>query len=175
MNFRLGGGGFASDLTQVLREQRGYTYGIRSGFQGSDLVGPFQISSGVRSNVTYEALATIKEIVETHGPEYDEEDLDATQSFLLRANARAFETAGAKLGLLGDMSAYGSPADYVLEREGIVREMTIPRAKELAERYLDTSGMIWLVVGDAATQLPRLGALGLGEAVVVDREGVPVR
>ena len=175
MNFRLGGGGFASDLTQVLREERGYTYGIRSGFEGSDLVGPFQISSGVRSNVTYEALATIKEIVETHGPEYDEEDLDATQSFLLRANARAFETAGAKLGLLGDMSLYGFPADYVLEREGIVREMTIPRAKELAERYLDTSGMIWLVVGDAATQLPRLGALGLGEARVVDREGMPVR
>ena len=29
MNFRLGGGGFASDLTQVLREERGYTYGIR--------------------------------------------------------------------------------------------------------------------------------------------------
>jgi zinc protease len=175
MNFRLGGGGFASDLTQVLREQRGYTYGIGSGFNGTDLAGPFRISSGVRSNVTYEALATIKEIVDTHGPEYDEEDLDATQSFLLRANARAFETAGAKLGVLGDMSLYGFPADYVLEREGIVREMTIPRARELAERYLDTDAMIWLVVGDAATQLPRLGALGLGEATVLDREGVPVR
>jgi zinc protease len=175
MNFRLGGGGFASELTQVLREQRGYTYGIGSGFNATELAGPFQISSGVRSNVTYEALAVIKEIVESHGPEYDEEDLEATQSFLLRTNARAFETAGAKLGLLGDMSAYGFPADYVLEREGVVREMTIARARELAERYLDTSGMIWLVVGDAATQLERLSALELGEASVVDREGVPVR
>lgn len=175
MNFRLGGGGFASDLTQVLREQRGYTYGVGSGFQGSDIVGPFQISSGVRSNVTYEALATIKEIVETHGPQYDEEDLAATQSYLLRANARAFETAGAKLGLLSDMSLYGFPSDYVLEREGIVREATIPRMRELADRYLDTSGMIWLVVGDAATQLDRLETLGLGEATVLDREGAPGR
>ena len=63
----------------------------------------------------------------------------------------------------------------MLEREGIVREMTISRARELAGRYLDTDAMIWLVVGDAATQLERLEALGLGEATVVDRKGVPVR
>ena len=32
MNYILGGGGFASRLTQQLREGKGYTYGIRSGF-----------------------------------------------------------------------------------------------------------------------------------------------
>lgn len=32
MNYRLGGGGFASQLTQQLREGKGYTYGIGSGF-----------------------------------------------------------------------------------------------------------------------------------------------
>ena len=174
MNFRLGGGGFASDLTQVLREQRGYTYGIGSGFGGSDVPGPFQISSSVRSNVTYEALDLIKGIVEAHGPEFDETDLEATKSFLLRANARAFETGGAKLGLLGDMSAYGFPADYVIQREQVVRDMTIGRIQELAGEYLDPGRMVWLVVGDAATQLPRLPALGLGEPVMLDREGVPI-
>ncbi len=175
MNFRLGGGGFASDLTQVLREQRGYTYGIGSGFSGTDLPGPFQISSSVRSNVTFEALDLIKDIVESHGPDFDETDLDATRSFLLRANARAFETGGAKLGLLGDMSTYGFPADYVLQREQIVREMTIERVRELAARYLDPSRMVWLVVGDGRTQLPRLGALGLGAPRLLDREGMPVQ
>jgi zinc protease len=175
MNFRLGGGGFASDLTQVLREQHGYTYGIGSGFGGTDLVGPFQISSSVRSNVTFEALDLIKEIVEQHGPGFDEEDLDATQSFLLRVNARAYETGGAKLGLLADMSTYGFPADYALEREGVVREMTVARVQELADRYLDPERMIWLVVGDARTQAPRLGALGLGEPTMLDRGGLPVR
>lgn len=169
MNFRLGGGGFASELLQVLREQRGYTYGIGSVFSGSTMPGPFQISSSVRANVTYEALDLIKQIVESHGPEFDAEDLDATRSYLLRANAGAFETGGAKLGLLADMSAYGFEADYALEREQIVRDMTIERARSLAERYLDTSGMIWLVVGDARTQLDRLGALGLGEARSIER------
>lgn len=173
MNFRLGGGGFASDLTQQLREGQGYTYGIGSGFQGTDLPGPFAISSSVRSNVTYEALALIKEIVDGYGPTFDETDLEATKSFLLRTNARAFETLGAKVGLLGDMSAYGFPADYLLAREATVRDMTVADVRALAAEHLDTEGMVWLVVGDARTQLDRLDALGLGPAVLLDRDGRP--
>ncbi|MEM7416275.1 MAG: pitrilysin family protein [Gemmatimonadota bacterium] len=174
MNFRLGGGGFASDLTQMLRERRGYTYGIGSGFAGTDIPGPFSISSSVRSNVTFEALDLIKDIVEAHGPEFDEQDLEATQSFLLRANARAFETGGAKLGLLSSMSSYGFSADYVLQREQVVRDITIEDIQALAGEYLDPAGMIWLVVGDARTQLPRLRELGLGEPTLLDRNGQPV-
>lgn len=175
MNFRLGGGGFASDLTQQLREGKGYTYGIGSGFSGSTLRGPFTISSNVRANVTFESLDLIKSIMESHGPEFDQEDLDATQSFLLRTNARAFETLGAKLGLLGDMTDYGFSADYLLGREQIVRDMTVDRIGELAEEYLDPTQMVWLVIGDARTQLPLLRALGLGEPTLLDREGNPVR
>ncbi len=47
--------------TQVLREQRGYPYGIRSGFSGTRFPGPFQISSSVRSNVTLDALEAQKD------------------------------------------------------------------------------------------------------------------
>jgi zinc protease len=175
MNFRLGGGGFASDLTQVLREGKGYTYGIGSRFSGTDLPGPFSIGSSVRSNVTLEALELVKGIVEAHGPEFDDADLEATQSFLLRTNARAFETLGSKLSVLRAMSAYGFPADYVLERENVVRNMTIPEIQRLATEHLDTGNMIWLVVGDARTQAGRLGALGLGPVIRLDREGRPIR
>lgn len=175
MNFRLGGGGFASILTQELREGKGYTYGIGSSFRGSTRPGPFTISSNVRANITLEALQLIRELVEAHGPGFDTEDLDATQGFLLRANARAFETLGAKVGVLGAMSAYGFPADYQLQREAVVRDFTVERARELAAEYLDTRGMIWLVVGDARTQLPRMTELGLGAPVLLDREGRPAR
>jgi zinc protease len=175
MNFRLGGGGFASDLLQVLREQRGYTYGISSGFSGTELRGPFQIASSVRSNVTYEALALIKDIVEGYGPTFDETDLEATRGFLLRANARAFETRGAKLEMLADIDAYDFPTDYVLRRETAVRDMTVEALRSLAERYLAADEMIWLVVGDADSQLARLTSLGLGEPTLLDREGRPLR
>jgi zinc protease len=171
MNFRLGGGNFASDLTQVLREQKGYTYRIGSAFNGSDLPGPFQITSAVRSNVTLESLQLVKQLVERHGSFFDEEDLEATKSFLLKSNAMAFETLEDKLGILRDMSAYGFPSDYVLQREAVVREMTVERVRELAKRYLEAEQMIWLVVGDARTQRDRLRALGLGAPIPVDREG----
>ncbi|MDE0396017.1 MAG: insulinase family protein [Gammaproteobacteria bacterium] len=170
MNFWLGGS-FSGNLSSQLREARGYTYGIRSDFRGSEIPGPFTISSGVRSNVTFEALQLIKDIVERYGPEFDAPDLDATQSYLLRANARAFERPEAKLRLLADMSRYGFPADYVLQREEVVREMTISRVRMLAAEHLDVDRMVWLVVGDARTQLSRLRGLGLGEPVVLDREG----
>lgn len=171
MNFRLGGGGFASELVLVLRESLGYTYGIASGFSGTDIAGPFQIGASVRANVTLEALREIRRIVDRHGPDFSDADLKATQSFLLRANAVAFETGDAKLGLLSAMSSYGFPADYVLRREQIVRDMDVARIQALASRYLDPARMVWLVVGDARTQLPRLNALGLGEVTLVDREG----
>ena len=169
MNFWLGGS-FSGNLNSQLREARGYTYGIRSDFRGSEIPGPFTISTGVRSNVTFEALQLIKDIVERYGPEFEAANLDATQSYLLRANARAFERPEAKLRLLGDMSRYGFPADYLLQREEVVRQMTVGRVRMLAAEHLDVGGMVWLVVGDARTQLSRLRGLGLGEPVVLDRE-----
>ncbi len=172
-NFRLGGGGFASDLTQILREGKGYTYGVGSGFRGTNLPGPFLISSSVRANVTYESLEIIRDLLDSYGPGFDEEDLAATKSFLLKTNARAFETLGNKLGILADMSAYGVPADYLLRREGVVQEMTVERIRELADAHLDRGRFIWLVVGDAATQLDRLSALGIGEPVLLDRSAAP--
>ena len=173
MNYRLGGGGFASDLTQELREGKGYTYGIGSGFQGSDLIGPFTIQSSVRSNVTLESLALIKDLAETHGDRFDTEDLEVTQGFLLRSNARAFETLGAKLAVVRDVSDYDFDPSYVLDRQQTVRSMTVERVQELADRYLDPESMIWLVVGDAATQRGRLDALGLGPSILLDRRGLP--
>lgn len=171
LNFRLGGGGFASDLLQILREGKGYTYGIDSAFTGTRFPGPFYISSGVRSNVTLESLELIKDIVERHGPEFDQEDLAITRGFLIKNNARAFETLNAKLGILAAMSAYDFDADYVLQREAVVRKMTIERIQELAEALLDPKKMVWLVVGDAATQKDRLASLGLGEPIALGRTG----
>jgi zinc protease len=171
MNFRFGGGGFASDLTQELREGKGYTYGIRSNFSGTALPGPFSITSGVRSNITLEALQLVREIMEEFGPTFDESDLEATRSYLLRANARAFETLGAKLDVLRAMSAYAFPADFILQRDEVVSAMTIPEIQRLAHQYLDPEEMVWLVVGDARTQMPRLDALGLGGPTLLTREG----
>jgi zinc protease len=168
-NYILGGGGFASRLTQQLREGKGYTYGINSNFSGSNNAGPFTIASGVRSNVTLESTQLVKQILQDYAPAYTEADLETTKNYLVKSNARAFETSAAKLGMLENISKYGWRADYVKDREQIVKAMTLPKIQALSQKYLDPSKMVWLVVGDAKTQLPRMKELGFGEPVLISR------
>ena len=175
MNYILGGGGFASQLTQQLREGKGYTYGISSNFSGTKSPGTFTISSGVRSNVTLESAQLIKEILQNYAKNYSAQDLETTKSFLIKSNARAFETAGAKLNMLENISKYGWKYDYVKEREQIVKNMTVEQIKALSGKYLNTDKMIWLVVGDAKTQLPRLKELGFGEPILIQKPGSGVK
>ena len=167
MNVRLGGV-FTSRLNQVLREQKGYTYGASSRFSGSDLLGPYTVGTGVRSNVTLEAVALIRDILASYSDGFTPEDLEMTQSYLIRSNARAFETLRSKISMLEKISTLGFPLDYVVERERVVHTMTLERVRELARRYADPARMIFLVVGDARTQLPRLSAAGLGRPILID-------
>ncbi|GHN02108.1 peptidase M16 [Cytophagales bacterium WSM2-2] len=168
MNYILGGGGFASRLTQELREGKGYTYGIGSAFSGGKTNGPFTISSGVRTNVTYESAQLIKDILAQYPTTFSAQDLETTKSFMIKSNARAFETAGAKLNMLGNISEYGWKPDYIIGREKMVEDMTLEQIQKLARQYVDPGKMIWLVVGDANTQLKRMEQLGFGKPVLMN-------
>lgn len=165
MNYKLGGGGFASKLTQQVRENKGYTYGIRSRFSGTLSPGPFTISSGVRSNVTFEAANLIKDILDTYGPDFSAEDHQVTKNYLLKSQARAFETLRAKLSTLQNISQFGWPNDYAKQRAEIIRATTVEDIQKLATKYLDSQKMIYLVVGDAKTQLEKLKGLGFGDPI----------
>jgi len=169
MNYRLGGGGFASQLTQQLRESKGYTYGIRSSFAGSDLVGQFSIGSGVRANVTFESVELIKDIMTDYQASFNEKDLDVTKGYYSKSNARLFETPNAKLNILSDMSQYSLPANYMQQRAETLNQLSLKDVKSLAGKYIRPEKMIYLVVGDAKTQMARLKNLGLGEPVLLNQ------
>ncbi|MGB3343134.1 MAG: pitrilysin family protein [Aequorivita sp.] len=169
LNYRLGGGGFASQLTQELREGKGYTYGVRSGFSGSTFTGPFTVSSGVRSNVTYESASLIKEILENYGTNFNGNDLEVTKGYMLKSGARAFETLYSKLYMLTNISNYNYPDDYAKQREDIVKALTVEDVQALAEKYIHPDKMIYLIVGDAATQLDKLENLGMGKPIVLNK------
>ncbi len=87
---------------------------------------------------------------------------------MLKSNARSFETLGAKLNMLDNISDYGWSPDYVKEREQIVKDMTKEQISELAQKYANPDQMIWLVVGDAKTQMDRLEQLGFGEPILIN-------
>ena len=168
MNYRLGGGGFASRLTQELREGKGYTYGINSQFDSGRTLGTFEVTSPVRANATLEAAQLTREIMKNYRSTFTAEDLAVTKSFLTKARARAFETASAKLGYLGNVGEYGLPVDYPRREQGIVDAMTVARIAELAGKYIRPDAMTYVIVGDAATQEVRLKALGLGAPVRIN-------
>ncbi|WP_037320295.1 pitrilysin family protein [Salegentibacter sp. Hel_I_6] len=168
MNYRLGGGGFASQLTQELREGKGYTYGIRSGFDAGKNKGPFLISSGVRTNITYDAVKLIKEIVEDYPENFDGEDMEVTRGFMIKSNARKFETLNSKLDMLSEISTFGREYDYIKQREKMVKELTVMDIRELAEKYINPEKMYFLIVGDAETQMKKLEELELGKPVLLN-------
>jgi len=168
MNYRLGGGGFASKLTQQLREGKGYTYGIRSRFTDRSYIGPFMITSGVRTNITYEAAALVRDIVKDYPTSFDQEDLDVTKSYMIKSNARRFETLGAKLNMLREINDYGYEYDYIKNREQSVEEINVLDIQDLAKQYINPDKMFYLIVGDAETQLEKLKELGYGEPVLLN-------
>ncbi len=170
MNYKLGGS-FNGVLNMILREEKGYTYGARSGFYGSEYGGQFMASSGVRSTATEESVDIFRNSITDYRKGISEEDLQFTKDALLKSNARRFETIGALLGMLDEIATYGKPADYVKQEETEVREMTLNEHKTLAQEYLHPDRMIYLVAGDAASQMRGLRKLGLGVPVLLDKEG----
>ena len=100
MNYILGGGGFASQLTQQLREGKGYTYGINSRFAGTKAPGRLRSRAACAPMSRSSLRSLIKTILQDYGKNYSDTDLETTKSFLIKSNARAFETAGAKLNML---------------------------------------------------------------------------
>lgn len=169
MNYKLGGS-FNSIVNMILREEKGYTYGARSGFSGTNIPGTFSASSSVQSRVTLESVQIFKDSMTGYREGIPAEDMEFTKSALVKSNALRFETLGALIGMLNNMANYNLPADYIKTQENIARTMTLERHKELAQKYIQPGKMVYLVVGDAATQMKDLEKLGLGKPILIENK-----
>jgi len=174
MNYKLGGS-FNGFLNLILREEKGYTYGARSNFSGTHYPGTFVASAGVRSTATFESVEIFKDELTKYRKGLSDEDLQFTKDALIKSNARRFETLGALMGMLDQIATYDLPDDYVKNRETIVREITKVSHRQLAQKYIDPDKMVFLVVGDAKTQMRQLSRLGLGKTNLIDKDGNPVK
>lgn len=169
------GGSFSGQLFQILRLQKGYTYGAYSGVNRSNAGGIFSARSSVRSNVTLESLQTFREILANYGKNFDEEQLASTKSVLAKTDARAFETTGNLMGVLLNISSYGLPSNYVEKQQAVLNDLTLEQSSEIISKYINPDKMIYLIVGDAETQLKRIKDLGLGNPIVLDKNGNPTK
>ncbi|MCW8803725.1 MAG: insulinase family protein, partial [Ignavibacteriaceae bacterium] len=173
MNYKLGGS-FSGNVNLILREEKGYTYGARTSFNGSLYPGYFVAASSVSSNSTLESIQIFVDEMNKYRKGIPLSDLEFTKNALIRSNARAFETLGALRGMLNTIATYNLQFDYVKQREDFVRNLTQDQLKELAQKYIEPNVMTYLIVGDAKTQLKPLKQLGLGNPVLLDRDGNPL-
>jgi len=173
MNYKLGGS-FSGNVNLILREEKGYTYGARTGFSGGKVPGTFTASSSVRTNTTGESVKIFKDEIAKYKEGISEEDLAFTKNALVKSNARRFETQFSLLGMLQEMGAYNLAPNYIEEEEATIKNMTLARHMELANKYLDESKMAYLVVGDATTQYPQFKEMDFDEVMLVDKNGEEV-
>lgn len=164
-NYKLGGS-FNGVFNLILREEKGFTYGARSGFSGAKNYGTFTASSMVRTNSTLESVTIFKTEMEKYRKSIPQEYIDFTKSALLKGNALNFETLGDLLVMLNTMAMYGLPADYIKQEEAFVKNLTVEKQLDLANKYIDPERMYYVVVGDAKTQLKELEKAGLGKPLL---------
>ena len=154
------GGGSSGRLFQTLRIEKGYTYGAYSGFSNSLEVAPFLVRTSVRANATLKSLEIIKDMLTNYSKDFTEADVDLTKNKLLKADTRAFESLGAKLGMVRNMSKYNKPSDYAEKDQAELVTMTLDDYKTIIDTYLQEKDMIYLIVGDKVTQLEEVKKLG---------------
>ena len=174
MNYKLGGS-FSGNVNLILREEKGYTYGARTRFNGGKVPGTFTASSSVRTNTTGESVQIFKHQIKQYKNGISEDDLEFTKNALIKSNARRFETQFSLLGMLQEMSAYDLPANYIENEEQVIKGMTLEEHRALANKYLDESKMAYLVVGDAATQFAQFKEMDFDEVKLLDKSGNEVK
>jgi zinc protease len=174
MNIALGGL-FSSRINMNLREQNGYTYGASSGFSFRRAPGPFQVASGIRTDVTAPAIDEIfKELRGMVDRPLTEDELTKAKDAMANSLPGAFESSANAVGNFSNVFIYDLGLDYYTKYAAQVNAVTRDQTVAMAKKYLDPSKMVVIAVGDRAKIEAELKKLNLGAIEVRDTEGKPV-
>ncbi len=170
MNYPLGGA-FNSRINLNLREDKGYSYGARSGFNGDEDRGHFRASAGVRTDSTAASITEfVKEVSSFHKDGITEEELAFTKSAIGQRDARSYETPNQKLSFLARMMTYGLDTSFVDRQNSILGNINKDEIDALATKHLNLEEMIMVVVGDKEVVFEEVEALGF-PIVELDEDG----
>lgn len=165
------GGGISGDLAQVLRIEKGYTYGAYSYITNGNIAQPFMAITSVRANATGASLEVIRDMINDYGPSFSEADVEMTRQKLVKEGTRAFESLNAKLGTLRQISKFNKSMSFVEDDQQELLAMPLADYKRIASQYLDDANNIYLIVGDGETQLDAVKAFAGGEVTQLDIYG----
>ena len=173
MNFALGGG-FNGRVNINLREDKGWTYGARTMFNGDQYTGDFTFNSGIKADVTDSALTeVIKELKSYTTDGIKEEELVFMKNAIGQRDALRYETGAQKAGFIQRMLQYNLPANYVDQQNRILQHITKPEIDALAKKWINPDKLNIVLVGDKARILPGLQKTGY-EIVELNTDGKPI-
>ena len=147
-NYVLGGGGFDSRLMEVLRNQRGDTYGVYSNLTPERQAGMFTIAYSSRKPAARASLAAAQEVIRqfiAEGPtekEMAQAKANITGSFPLR-----FDSNAKLLGYLSLIGVYNLPDDYLEAYPKAVAKLTAADVKAAWQKRVRPEDLNIVVVG----------------------------
>ena len=147
----LGGGGFGSLLTQEIREKRGLSYGVSSGFNPMRVQGPFEISLSTRTDQADEALKITREVLQSfldNGP--SQRQVDDTIANMVGSYPLDQASNGSIVANLGMIGFYGLPLDYTEQFIRRVQVVTPAQIQAAFKRHVHPERMVLVTVGKPA-------------------------
>lgn len=151
----LGGGGFGTRLMEEIREKRGLTYGIYSGFSPMRAEGPFMINLQTRAELADGTLQLVQQLVEdflANGPtqaELERSKREIAGSFPLSTASNADI-----VGQLGSIGFYDLPLTYLEDFMAQVQALGVEDVKAAMNRHLQADGFVIVTAGPEVEQQP---------------------
>ena len=167
------GGNFGSRINMNLREDKHWSYGVRSSVLPARSQGLYLSTSPVQADKTKEAL---QELVREYGniagaKPITEAELKEAQDNSTLSLPGSFETAGQLGGAYSTILQYQLPEDYYNTFTSKITAMTPTDANALAKRVIEPGKLVWVVVGDVKKIEAGVRELNLGEVRKVDADG----
>ncbi|CAM3422544.1 M16 family metallopeptidase [Parendozoicomonas haliclonae] len=170
------GGQFTARVNMNLREDKGWTYGAWSYAKSAKGQRPFLVNTSVQADKTGASMAEIAK-------EFDQflakkpataDELDLVKQNRIRKLPGSYETNSALLGSISNLVEYNLPEEDLYKYGEKVEALNLKEIRSIANKYLTPDNFVWLVAGDINVIRPQIEKLGLGEIVVLDKEGNPV-
>lgn len=177
IGFVLGGSPNAR-IDAVLREEKGYTYGIRSSFRPRRTGGIFLTSGSVRADSTAESLRLLVEILESGRDGFSEQEVRSGVDFISKTAPGRYATADAVADEAISMALEGRTTEFTTANLRDLERVDRGRLDAAFRRFATAAGVAlpgtapgsgWTVVlvGDAAAHRAAVEEVGLGEVTVV--------
>ncbi len=167
---RIFGQGPAARLFLNLREEKGYTYGVYSGFTALKYPGPFRAGGDLRTEVTDGAMTEfLKEINRIRDEKVPAPELDDARRALIAGFALTLEQSAQVLGYAVLKKIYGFPDDFWDTYPAKIAAVTADDIQRVARKYLNPDALQIVAVGEGSKIKAILEKYGPVE--VFDMEG----